>query len=356
MYSKTYSVKKLISVLSLLLIGLTACGNNKNQQTSTTDEGDEYDFVIKDINRGIGEPLKAEYANKEGNEYSAEKVALGEKLFNETLLSGDNSVSCATCHSLDKGGTDNLDVSIGVDSIPSLRNAPTIINAALHFRQFWDGRAADLEEQAGGPILNPIEMGMESEEAVEKKIKAVAEYHELFRKAFPNETEPITFENIRKAIASFERTLIQPARFDKFLAGDLKALTTEEKKGLHLFKTFSCTNCHNGTLLGGSRYRSFGDNDSIFYWDYTHSKADAKGEYDTGRHQVTGKEKDKYIFKVPSLRNVETTFPYFHDGSVVSLSEAIKIMGQTEREVELTEEEVHAIEAFLKTLTSEEKS
>lgn len=353
---KTNLAKQLILILSLSLVACTQQQKSQKTASMTSGTGDEYDFVFKDIHRYIGEPLKAEYANKEGNEYSAEKVALGEMLFNETALSGDNKVSCATCHSMDKGGTDNLEVSIGVDSLPSLRNAPTVINAALHFRQFWDGRMADVEEQAGGPILSPIEMGMASEEAVEAKIKAIAKYPELFKKAFPNEKDPITFENIRKAIASFERTLIMPSRFDKFLAGDITALNNEEKKGLHLMTIFSCTSCHNTNLLGGDSYQSFGNANDINYWDYTHSKADANGEYDTGRYKETGKEKDKYVFKVPSLRNVEMTFPYFHDGSVATLSEAIKVMGKVQQDVDLTDEDLVAIEAFLKTLTSDSPS
>ncbi len=358
MYMKTYLMKRVFLVLSLFLASCSACtecSTSKEHTAKVSNSSDEYDFVFKDINRCIGEPLIAEYANKEGNEYSKEKVALGELLFNETLLSGDKAVSCATCHSFDKGGTDNLPLSIGVDSLPSLRNAPTVINAALHFRQFWDGRAEDLEEQAGGPILSPIEMGMASEEAVEATIRAVPKYQELFKKAFPNEQEPITFENIRKAIASFERTLIFPSRFDKFLAGDIKALNNEEKKGLHYIQVFSCTSCHKGTLMGGDRYERFGNDTSGPYWEYTHSKVDENGQYDLGRYKETGKEKDKYFFKVPSLRNVETTFPYFHDGSVETLPEAIRIMAQIESNIELTDKEVNAIESFLKTLTSEQK-
>ncbi len=354
MSSKTYSIKKLIVISSLLLASFTQCKKGEEKPTITPDKGDEYDFVFKDIRRYIGEPLKAEYANKTGNEYSAEKVALGKMLYNEKRLSLDNTVSCATCHSLDKGGTDNLANSVGIDGQTGDRNAPTVINAALNFRQFWDGRAADVEEQAGGPILNPIEMGMPSKEAVEKKIREISEYQALFKQAFPNESQPITFENITKAIASFERTLIQPSRFDRFLAGDIKALNNEEKKGLHLIKTFACTSCHSSNLMGGNSYRSFGDDASIRYWHYTHSKPNAKGEYDTGRYKVTGKEADKYVFKVPSWRNVEKTFPYFHDGSVATLSEAIQIMGKVQRSVDLKDDEVEAIEAFLNTLTSEE--
>ncbi len=354
MSSKTYSIKKLVIVSSLCLVGFTQCNDREPKTPVTPNSSDEYDFVFKDIRRYIGEPLKAEYADNPENKYSAEKVALGRMLYNEKRLSLDNTVSCASCHSLDKGGTDNLANSVGINGLTGDRNAPTVINAALHFRQFWDGRAKDVEEQAGGPILNPIEMGMPSKEAVEKKIRAISEYQELFKKAFPNEQEAITFENITKAIAAFERTLILPSRFDRFLAGDIKALNNEEKKGLHLIKTLACTSCHSTNLMGGNSYRSFGDDVSVRYWDYTHSKPNAKGEYDTGRYKVTGKEADKYVFKVPSWRNVEKTFPYFHDGSVETLPEVIRIMGKVQRAVDLKEDEVNAIESFLKTLTSEE--
>ncbi len=355
MTSKTYSVKKLTIVCTIILFGLTQCKEKEPKVSVVQEQGDEYDFVFKGIRRYIGEPLKAEYAENKDNKYSAEKVRLGEKLYNEKRLSKDNTVSCASCHSLSKGGTDNLPNSIGVKGQRGDRNAPTVINAALHFRQFWDGREPDVEAQAGGPILNPIEMGMPSKQFVEEKIRAISEYQELFKKAFPEDEEAITFLNIQKAIASFERTLILPARFDKFLAGDIKALNNKEKKGLHLIKSFSCTSCHSSNLMGGNSYRSFGDDGSVRYWDYTNSKPNAQGEYDKGRYNVTGKEEDKYVFKVPSWRNVENTFPYFHDGSVESLSEAIRIMGKVQRKVDLKDDEVEAIEAFLKTLTSEAK-
>ncbi len=357
MSSRAYSTKKLIIVSLLLLVGLSQCKESGNKRPinppNPVDVGDEYDFVFKDIRTYIGEPIKAEYANKQGNEYSSEKVALGQRLYNEKRLSVDNTVSCATCHSLDKGGTDNLANSVGINGQIGDRNAPTVINAALHSSQFWDGRAADVEEQAGGPILNPIEMGMPNKDAVEQKIREIEEYQALFKRAFPNETNPITFDNITKAIAAFERTLIQPSRFDRFLAGDIKALNNKDKKGLYLIKSYTCTSCHSTNLMGGKSFRSFGDDASVRYWVYTHSKPNAKGEYDTGRYKVTKKEEDKYVFKVPSWRNVEKTFPYFHDGSVAELSEVIRIMGKVQRNKDLNNEEVEAIEAFLKTLTSE---
>ncbi len=355
-----------------MLSSFYQCSDGGATPDTPTPYNDEYDFVFDEAKKYFDEPLKAEYAENPQNPYSAEKVALGEKLYNEKRLSKDNTVSCASCHDLNKGGTDNLPNSkgiIGADGQPLRgdRNAPTVINAALHFRQFWDGRAKDVEEQAGGPILNPIEMGMTSKDEVEKKIRNIAEYKELFKKAFPNDAEPITFENITKSIASFERTLIQPARFDKFLGknGDIKALNYEEKKGLYLFIYNKCWQCHSNldnspeanfsskiNLIGGLKYSFFGSSTDP-YWNYTNSKPNAKGEYDMGRFKETEKEGDKFSFKVPSLRNIEKTFPYFHDGSVAELPKAIKIMAKIQFEVELKEDEVESIETFLKTLTSE---
>ncbi len=339
-----------IIISIFFILGLTQC-NKKQEVKPKPVEDDEYDFVFEEAKSYFGKPLEATYANKVGNEYSKAKVDLGIKLYNEKRLSKDNKVSCATCHNLDQGGTDNLPISIGINAQRGDRNAPTVINAALHFKQFWDGRAEDVEEQAGGPILNPIEMGMKDSLEVEKKIRNIDEYKILFKKAFPNETQPITFENITKAIASFERTLIQPSRFDRFLGGNIKALNYQEKKGLHLFKFYTCTTCHSGVLLGGDRFRTFGRSND--YWKFTGSKPNAKGEYDKGRYNVTKDETDMYVFKVPSLRNVEKTFPYFHDGSVHNLQEAIKIMGKAQLGRDLPQDEIVALEAFLKSLTSE---
>ncbi len=335
---------------------VTITDNETGKYTTITVNityNDKYDFILKNLKQlsDFKKPLKAEYANKVGNEYSKAKVDLGIKLYNDVRLSKNNTVSCATCHDLEKGGTDNLPTSIGINASQGDRNAASVINAALNFRQFWDGRAKDVEEQAGGPILNPIEMGMDSKSDVEQKIRKITEYKNLFKKAFPNQNEPITFENITKAIASFERTLIKPSRFDKFLEGNVKILNSKEKKGAYLFRHYTCTSCHSTILLGGNSYRMFGRSND--YWTFTGSKPDKNGEYDKGRYNVTKEETDMYVFKVPSLRNVEKTFPYFHDGSVSDLKQAIKIMGKAQLGEDLKEDDVEAIEAFLKSLTSE---
>ncbi|MFN3246723.1 MAG: cytochrome-c peroxidase, partial [Leptonema sp. (in: bacteria)] len=214
--------------------------------------------------------------------------------------------------------------------------------AGFHIAQFWDGRAKDLVEQAKGPILNPVEMAMPSEAAVVKKISAIQEYKDLFPKAFPNEKEAITYENIAKAIAAFESTLITKDRFDDFLKGDAKSLTPEEQKGLKTFMDVGCIQCHNGALLGGNSYQKMG-------------KLNPYETKDLGRYNVTKKEEDKYMFKVPSLRNVALTAPYFHDGQAKTLEDAVKQMAWLQLNKKLTDEEVQSIVAFLKSLTDKSR-
>lgn len=353
MINKLRFTKNILFALFLTLI-FSECSK---KEIDKKEEKDEYSFVYEEAKLYFREPLKEEYANKVGNEYSKEKVALGEKLYNDKRLSKDNTVSCATCHDLEKGGTDNLPTSVGIHKQKGDRNAPTVINAALHFRQFWDGRAKDVEKQAGMPILNPIEMGMNSEKEVEEKIRNIAEYQKLFKTVYPDLEQPITFKTITKSIASFERALIKPSKFDRFLAGNQKALNNEEKKGLYLFIYNKCWQCHSNldnsnyanvvNLLGGLKYSFFGTETNP-YWNYTKSK-----KHDLGRFEVTKKKEDRLLFKVPSLRNVEKTFPYFHDGSVDNLQDAIIIMAKIQFDVDLKEEDAKSIETFLKTLTSE---
>lgn len=266
------------------------------------------------------------------NPFNPAKIKLGKMLYFDPRLSKSGFISCNSCHNLATGGVDNLPTSIGHKWQLGPRNAPTVFNAAVHFAQFWDGRAKDVEEQAKGPILNPKEMAS-TEELVLERIKSIPEYVKLFKRAFPKEKEPITYENIAKAIAVFERTLITPSRFDDFLKGNKKALSKEEKKGVELFVNKGCVSCHNGVAIGGGMFQRF---------DYG---------TDNGRYEVTKDENDKKLFKVASLRNVELTYPYFHDGSVWSLEEAVKIMGKKQLGIDLNEEEVKYIVLFLKSLT-----
>ena len=292
-----------------------------------------------------------EVAQSKENSVTPEKVKLGKMLYFEPRLSKSGLISCNTCHNLATYGVDNLPTSVGHKWQLGPRNAPTVLNAAIHFLQFWDGRAKDVEEQAKGPILNPIEMGMDSPEEVMKRIGSIPEYVKLFKKAFPKDKNPLTYDNLGKAIAAFERTLMTPSKFDKFLKGDTKALTKEEKEGLKTFIEIGCANCHNGPAVGGNMFANFGIVEE--YWNATRGYVTLETPtmpMDVGRFAVTHKEEDLYVFKVPSLRNVTRTYPYFHDGSIWNLEDAIQVMAKVQLGKELTREELKKIMAFLKTL------
>lgn len=285
-------------------------------------------------------PLPAEAATDK-YPLSKEMTDLGRMLFYEPRLSIDQDISCNSCHMLDQYGVDNLPTSVGHEGVMGGRNAPTVYNAALEVAQFWDGRSPDVEDQAKGPIQNQIEMGMPAggEEAA-AMIKTIPGYAPLFAAAFPNDPDPITFDNLTTAIAAFERKLITPDRFDKFLQGDATQLTEQEQVGLQKFVSYNCTMCHRGATLGGSMYMKMG-----LYKPYPTE--------DLGRYEVTKNEADKYVFKVPMLRNIAKTGPYFHDGTVTTLEDAVKIMGEYQLGVMIPDEDVADIVAFLNTLTGD---
>ena len=283
------------------------------------------------------EPLPASIIDEQKN---AALIKLGKKLYLDPRLSINDKISCNSCHSLSNFGVDNEPTSPGHEGKRGGRNSPTTMNAALHIAQFWDGRAANVEEQALGPILNPVEMGMPSEEAVVKKLKGIAEYKALFAEAFGNEKDPMKYKNIGVAIGAFERTLLTPSRFDDFLKGDKNALNESEKRGLKKFINMGCVNCHNGTVIGGNSYKKIG-----LVVPYETS--------DMGRYEVTGLETDKKVFKVPSLRNIAKTAPYFHDGSVETLDEAIELMAKHQLGRDhVGHGMVRDIKAFLGSLTA----
>ena len=333
-------MKKLLLLAFLSLI-ILSCNNNKKQEEKQPINSD-YTALQKTAASIFGTlPTVAE--NTE-NILSDEKVLLGKKLYSDNRLSKDNKQSCNTCHNLATYGVDNLSTSPGNDGVFGPRNSPTVLNAALHMSQFWDGRSPDVEAQAGGPMMNPIEMAMPSEKVVIERLSKIDDYKNLFAAAFPDETQPISFTNVQKAIGAFERTLITPSKFDEFTAGDLTALSTVEKDGLQLFIDTGCIACHSGNVLGGNIYQKFGVYDD--YWKYTKSS-----KIDEGRFQVTNDESNKYFFKAPSLRNVEKTYPYFHDGSVKDLKEAVKIMGKIQLNKDLSDAEVTSIVSFLNSLT-----
>jgi cytochrome c peroxidase len=277
---------------------------------------------------------------------SDDLILLGKKLYYDNRLSKNETVSCASCHKLEAYGVDNLSFSPGDTKELGGRNSPSSYYAFAHAMQFWDGRVKDVEEQAGGPIMNPVEHNIPSQSFLEKRLRGVDEYKTLFSKAFPETVQPITFNNITKAIGAFERQLKPESRFDKWLDGDDNALTIDEKVGLKTFMETGCITCHNGVTIGGGMFQKFG----LFgnYWELTKSK-----KVDFGRYDVTKTETDKYFFKVPSLRNVAMTYPYFHDGSVDNLEETVRIMAKLQNNKDLTDKEVAEITAFLKSLTME---
>jgi cytochrome c peroxidase len=284
--------------------------------------------------------LPADMASAE-NPSTDEKVALGRMLYFETRLSKNQDLSCNSCHLLDKYGVDNEPTSKGHRGQRGERNSPTVYNAALHLAQFWDGRAATVEEQAKGPVLNPVEMALPDAKAVEKVLASMPEYVDAFKKAFPEDKNPVSFDNMAKAIGAFERKLVTPGRWDKFLGGDKAALTEEEKAGLLKFTEVGCTACHGGPNLGGTMYMKLG---LVAPWPNTK---------DEGRAAVTKNEADKFVFKSSSLRNIEKTAPYFHDGSVATLPEAVKLMAKHQLGRELTDADTTSIVAFLGALTGE---
>ncbi|MBO7191977.1 MAG: cytochrome-c peroxidase [Bacteroidales bacterium] len=274
------------------------------------------------------------------------KVALGYALFHDTRLSVDNTVSCATCHALETAGVDNHQYSHGVDDQLGGVNAPTVYNAVYNFVQFWDGRAKTLADQAAGPPLNPVEMASPSFDFIIEKLKADRKFVKEFTEVYP---DGITEANITDAIEEFERTLVTPdSRFDKWLRGDDSAITAEELAGYELFKTYDCATCHVGPNLGGQSYELMG-----LRRHYFAERGMELTEEDNGRYKETKQERDRHRFKVPGLRNVEHTWPYYHDGTRHTLEEAVRDMGLYQSGVELSDTEVENIEAFLKTLTGE---
>ena len=281
--------------------------------------------------------LPSEFPNPE-NEITEAKIELGRALYYDARLSKNHDISCNSCHQLDRFGVDGEPTSPGHKGQRGDRNSPTVYNAALHLAQFWDGRAADVEAQAKGPVLNPIEMAMPSEEATVAVLASIPGYGPMFEAAFPEDAPALSYDNMARAIGAFERRLATPSRFDDFLGGDAGALTEEELVGLQTFLDTGCTTCHSGVGLGGNLYQKLG-----LVRPYETE--------DPGRAAVTGNDAEKHFFKVPSLRNIAETGPYFHDGSIATLDEAIRIMAAIQLGKDLEDTEVRSIRVFLKALT-----
>lgn len=347
---------------------LTACGEKTAQTTETpqaasaasgadaaastaavsapqnsTDVSDE-DKALLERAQATFKPLPDLAEMQKVRPFTEEQVKLGQQLWYENRLSKGNTVSCNSCHNLATAGVDNMPTSAGHKSQFGARNSPTALNAALLGSQFWDGRAADAEEQAGGPLLNPVEMANATEADAAAKIAGIPEYQEKFKAAFP-EDGAVSFKNITAALGAFERTLLTPTRWDDYLKGNVSALSEQERKGVRAFMDNGCMSCHSGVNLGGTMFQKFGLVDGP-YWKHIDDP-----KHDKGRADVTKKAEDEFFFRVPGLRNVERTYPYFHNGSVWELDKAVNIMAKAQLGKTLAPEETENIVAFLKALS-----
>lgn len=287
------------------------------------------------------------------NPTTASKVELGKQLYFDPRLSIDGTVSCNSCHNVMSSGTDNRATSVGIDGQRGGRSAPTVWNAAFLSAQFWDGRANTLEDQAKGPPLNPIEMGMPSEAAVVERLNAIPGYVEQFNKAFGGK-DAVSYDNMAKAIAAFERTLItRNSPFDKFVGGNKKAISAQAQRGMKVFQDNGCGACHSGPNFAGPLMPA----GQGFYQKFPMVNSDYDAKYklldDLGRYEVTKKDSDKNVWRVPSLRNIAVTAPYFHNGSVQTLDEAVRVMAKTQLGKDLNDQDVADMVAFLETLTGE---
>ncbi len=323
-----------LSVSAFLVFMLNNCG-----------EADTYD---KQYQRQLLEQAAVFFrpmpdnAFAEGQEASEELIELGKMLYYEPRLSKSGLISCHTCHNFGLAGVDNLPVSVGHRWQKGPRNAPTVLNAALHSSQFLDGREPDVESQALMPILDPVEMAS-SEEHVLAVLKSIPEYVKRFHAAFPEEDEPLTYKNVGVAIGAFERILLTYSPFDSFIKGDLDALNEEELNGLETFMSVGCVTCHVRETLGGHTFSKF----------ITPRELSDDVEPDSGRFNLTGREEDMHFFKVPSLLNVAETYPYFHDGSEWSLTETIREVASSQLDIDLTDEELDFLVSFMHALSGE---
>lgn len=316
-----YSALAHLKHTTLLLLSITSC------------------TVWADLSSEPINPILAPQYMSEG------KVQLGEQLFHDPRLSSDNSISCASCHNLANGGADKHPVSLGVNKAPGIANAPTVFNTGLNLAQFWDGRAQTLDDQVNGPIHNPVEMNSNWPQITDKLMRD----EELRQRFLEIYKDGITGTNIRDALATFERSLLTTnAPFDQWLQGKEDALTKQQIKGYRLFKSYGCVSCHQGANVGGNMYAHFGAVDDI--QTYFQTRGTGESAVDLGRFNVTGAPSDKHLFKVPSLRLVVKTAPYFHDGSVETLPEAIHVMAKYQLGRDIPDPHVEAIVSFLHSL------
>ncbi|HUH74554.1 MAG TPA: cytochrome c peroxidase [Chitinophagales bacterium] len=339
-------MRKVLPLFILPTLILTSCGNFDDQIQREKDQfqSSQYDLSIQNAKEDFFSPI--------GNDPNLvlktdPKVNLGYHLYYDPRLSKNSTISCNSCHDLNAFGVDNEATSLGDDGITrGGRNSPTVLNASMHFKQFWDGRAETIEDQAGMPITNPVEMMIPNEDFLVQRLKDIDLYKKLFKRAYPSDDQPITYSNLTNAIGAFERKLITPAPFDAYLKGDLNALTLQEKKGMMSFIKVGCTQCHTGPLLGATMFQKFGIHHD--YWTLTNSP-----NIDNGLFDLNQDENQKYMFKVPSLRNIEHTAPYFHDGHVKELKDAVIIMAKGQLNYNISDEEAENITAFLKSLSGD---
>lgn len=320
-YSRILLIRRLPMMIRTLIVSLLS-----------------FSVIATSLNAWANEPIQPIKPVKPEN---PDMVELGKKLFFDPRLSKSGFISCNSCHNLSMGGSDNLPTSIGHAWHQGPISAPTVLNSSFNLAQFWDGRAKHLKEQAGGPIANPGEMASNHVLAVEV-LNSIPQYKAEFKQVFGS--DKVTIDRVTTAIAAFEETLVTPgSRFDQWLEGDKQALSEKELKGYNLFKSSGCTGCHNGPAVGGTLYQKFGVHNAY--------KTDNPAK---GRIGVTGNKSDENVFKVPTLRNIELTYPYFHDGGVSTLEEAVKIMGKTQLDRDFSKDEIGLIVAFLKTLTGKQ--
>lgn len=343
-----------LAVLLAIAVVLLFVANCSNQQEKTVEEPSvtpdlshlpeaDQDLILRSLSY-FG--IMPDSILSDDYEISETMIRLGQMLWHDARLSKSSFISCNSCHNLGTFGVDNLPTSVGHNWQLGRRNAPTVLNAAFHTTQFWDGRAPDVEVQATMPIMDPVEMAIPHEEITVDRIASISEYVDLFNEVFADEEKPISLANIGRAIGAFERTLITPSRFDDYMRGDADALNEQEKRGLNAFMVANCQTCHMTHQLGGHIYQKFGVMQD--YWELTGSEIP-----DVGRSGVTMNENEMYFFKVPGLRNVTRTYPYFHDGSVWSLKEAVSIMNELQFGERLNDSDLDDIVAFLGALEGE---
>jgi cytochrome c peroxidase len=336
-----------IIVLGAAVLGAAACQTRQDARNRTQTAAGEVQMLPDVGNATLTRADLAHFAplparmDLPGKPPSEALIDLGRMLFYEPVLSDAHDISCNSCHGLNAYGADGRKVSFGHKGQEGSHNAPTVYNAAGQIAQFWDGRAPTVEEQAKGPILNPAEMGMPNPQAVLDHMKSSAKYRAAFAAAFPGESNPITYDNVGRAIGAFERGLVTPSRWDRFLKGDTAVLNAQEKRGAKTFVAAGCTNCHTGAAVGGQMFQKVG---LVHPWPL---------KPDSGRYLVTKNPADLYVLKVPPLRDVEKTAPYFSFGEVASLDSAIMMMGRYQLGRALSETQVQDIHAWLRTLTGE---